>query len=94
MGPAPSLPPNFRIKEELLPSFAKQLLQPTVKGQLDAAVALSQSDPEAAASLLHAALYDAAAAVFPQASSMSERQPQRAQRGSLRQLPYFDRECH
>ena len=93
LGPAPSLPPDFRIKEELLPSFVKQLLQPAVKGQLDAAAALSQSDPEAAASLLHAALYDAAAAVFPQASSMSQRQPQRAQRGGLRQLPYFDREC-
>ena len=43
LGPAPSLPPDFRIKEELLPSFVKQLLQPAVKGQLDAAAALSQS---------------------------------------------------
>jgi hypothetical protein len=71
LGHAPSLAPDFRIKEEPLPSFAKQLLQPTVKGQLDAAAALSQSDPKEAASFLHAALYDAVTVVFPQASSMS-----------------------
>ena len=89
-GPPPSFPPNLRLKEELLPDYAKQLQQPAVLDQLEAVAALAGSDPAAAATQLHTTLYEAAAAVFPVATNAAApgRRPQRRQ-----QQPWFDQEC-
>ena len=90
LGPPPSLPPDLRLKEDLLPAYSKQLTGSGVRHQLSVVTALAETDPEQAAGLLHTTLYEAAKAVFPHASSSPRRQPQHS---GLRQLPYFDREC-
>ena len=92
LGPPPCLPPELRLKEGLFPAFQKQLQQPAIRQQLQTVTALADDSPEEAANLLHATLYQSAAAVFPQASNRPRR-PAHDGKCSLRQLPYFDREC-
>ena len=93
-GPPPPLLPALRITEGLLPTYQKQLLQPAVQNQLGAVADLASSDPEAAAMLLQATLYDAAAAVFPEASSRTRQEQRHSGRQHwMRKLPWFDREC-
>ena len=91
-GPPPSMPPTLRITEDRLPAFKKQLIQPAFQTSLAEVSALVDDNPVAAADQLHDALHQAAAAVFPQASSTALSRRQRPRSG-LCQLPYFDREC-
>ena len=94
LGPPPSFPPALRISEDLLPTYEQQLLQPAAQSQLGAVSELADSDPEAAATLLHHTLYEVAVTVFPQASNQpNRRQQQHGRQHWLRQLPWFDREC-
>lgn len=82
-------------QQDLLDAFKKQLVQPDTYKQLTVIKDLAEADPRAAAAQLHATLYEAAAAVFPQASTQRRHQQQGSQGGRrrMRQFPWFDREC-
>ena len=74
-----------------MPAFTERLQQPEVASQLQSVADLADSDPEAAASQLHATIYGAAAAVFPAAAPAPARCTRRQHQ--QQHQPWFDREC-